>query len=211
MSSGNIIRKFRGHDGAVNSVRYSPNCEVIASGGYDQSVKVWDCRSRSVDAMQVMRPFRDSVTSVLITARHDILAGSVDGSLRRFDVRIGRAITDILHHPVTCAGATKDGNGLLAACMDSCIRLLDRADGDLLAEFRGHVHSSTKLDALLTPSDGYIVGCSEDGRVLYWEVVEGDVVEEFRAHGAAVCSMSMHPEGQCLLTSSVDGTVKVWR
>lgn len=48
---------------------YSPNNEVLVSGGYDAAVKVWDCRSRSIDPIQVMRPFRDSVTSVAVTER----------------------------------------------------------------------------------------------------------------------------------------------
>lgn len=66
------------------------------------------------------------------------------------------------------------------------------------------------MDCCFTPSDAYAVGSSEDGRVLYWEVVEGQVAEEFVAHSDIVCSMAMHPRGDCLLTSSVDGTVKVW-
>lgn len=45
------------------------SCDVLASGGYDQAVKVWDCRSRSIDAVQVLKSFRDSVTSVVITER----------------------------------------------------------------------------------------------------------------------------------------------
>jgi mitogen-activated protein kinase organizer 1 len=48
-------------------VKYSPNEQVLATGGYDQAVKVWDCRSRSIEAVQVMKPFRDSVTSVDVT------------------------------------------------------------------------------------------------------------------------------------------------
>jgi len=35
-------------------------------------------------------------------------------------------------------------------------------------------------------------------------------VECFQAHAGVVCSMAMHPKGECLLTSSVDGTIKVW-
>ena len=210
VSTGNVIRKFRGHDGAVNSVKYSPNNEIVVSGGYDQALKVWDCRSRSVDPIQVMKSFGDSVTSVMVTSRGDIVGGSVDGTVRRFDVRMGRAVTDLVHHPVTSLATTKDGECYLAACTDSCVRLLDRADGDLLGEYRGHKHASTKLDAAFTPSDGYVVACSEDGRVVYWEVVEGGVVEEFKAHDDVVCSLAMHPEGKCLLTASVDGLVKVW-
>jgi WD40 repeat protein len=55
---------------------YSPNNEVLVSGGYDAAVKVWDCRSRSIDPIQVMRPFRDSVTSVAVTERCAELARS---------------------------------------------------------------------------------------------------------------------------------------
>jgi WD40 repeat protein len=48
-------------------VAFSPNNEVIATGGYDQAVKLWDTRSRAHQALQVARPFADSVTSVTIT------------------------------------------------------------------------------------------------------------------------------------------------
>ena len=148
--------------------------------------------------------------SVCMTERGDIVAGSVDGTVRRFDVRAGRLVTDLLHHPVTSVACTRDGACILAACTDGCVRLLDCADGDLLAEYRGHAHASSKLNAAFTPSDGYVVACSEDGRVMYWEVVEAGVVEEFRAHEAGLCGLAMHPQGACLLTASVDGTVKVW-
>lgn len=210
VSTGNIIRKFRGHDSAVNAVRYSANCEILATGGYDQAVKIWDCRSRSIDPVQTMKPFRDTVMSLEFTSRSDIVAGSVDGTVRRFDVRLGRLVTDLVHHPVTSVAATKDSNCILAACTDSCVRLLDRGGGDLLAEYRGHRHAGTKLDAAFMPSDGYVVAASEDGRVVYWEVVEGAVVEEFKAHEAGLCGLAVHPDGVCLLTASLDGTVKVW-
>lgn len=209
--TGNIIRKFRGHDSAINAVTFSHNYEILVSAGYDQSLKVWDCRSRSIDALQVMKPFRDSVMSVKMTERGDIIAGSVDGTVRRFDVRMGQVTTDLVHHPVTCVAATKDGNCIVAACTDSCVRLLDRSGGDLLGEYRGHKHGSAKLDACFTESEGHIACCSEDGRVVYWELVDATVVEEFKAHDGVVCSLSMHPEGECLLTSSVDGIVKVWK
>ena len=45
-------------------VSYSTNCNVVVSGGYDQTVRVWDCRSRSIDPIQVMKECQDSVMSV---------------------------------------------------------------------------------------------------------------------------------------------------
>ena len=36
---------------------------------YDQTVSVWDCRSRSFEPVQAMKTFADSVTRALITSR----------------------------------------------------------------------------------------------------------------------------------------------
>ena len=57
-------------------VCYGPEDGTIISGGYDQAVRVWDCRSRSYDAIQTMKPYADSVTSVCITDRYTMPASS---------------------------------------------------------------------------------------------------------------------------------------
>ena len=49
------------------------------------------------------------------------------------------------------------------------------------------------------------------GRVCYWDLVEETMLESFQAHKSYVCSLAVHPDGSLLLTSSTDGTVKVWQ
>ena len=52
--SGNIIRKFRGHDLKINTVLFAgEDSSVVISGSYDKTVRIFDCRSRSFEAMQV--------------------------------------------------------------------------------------------------------------------------------------------------------------
>lgn len=146
-----------------------------------------------------------------LDCRTDILAGSVDGTLRRFDVRMGHRITDLLHHPITSIGSTKDFKCVLACCTDSCIRVLSREGGNLLGTYRGHLHSYSKIEASFTPSDAHIVGCSEDGKIFYWDVLSSQIETCFQAHDAEVTSLSIHPKGHFLLTSSTDGCIKLWK
>ncbi|GAX77764.1 hypothetical protein CEUSTIGMA_g5207.t1 [Chlamydomonas eustigma] len=209
VQSGRFIRKFRGHDAVVNAVTYAASDDVLVTAGYDQCVKVWDCKSRSIDPIQVMKVFQDSVTSVAVHT-HDIVAGSVDGTVRRFDIRMGRMYTDTLHHPVTSVALSHDGQCVLSACLDSTLRLLDKGSGELLATYQGHVHQAIKLDCCLTPSDAHVVCGSEAGDVLYWDLVDANIVKSFKAHAGVVCSLAMHPNGRTLITSSVDGSIKVW-
>jgi len=47
---------------------------VVAS--YDAGVRVWDCRSRTYNAVQVLDEAKDSVTSLQVST-HEILTGCV--------------------------------------------------------------------------------------------------------------------------------------
>lgn len=104
------------------------------------------------------------MTSVTVQG-WEILAASVDGTIRRFDIRLGRMYVDEVHHPVTCVAMSHDGLCVLAACLDSTLRLLDKESGQLLASYQGHVHEAVKMDCCLTPNDAHVVGSSETGRL----------------------------------------------
>lgn len=49
------------------------------------------CQSRITVAGQIINTFSDSVMSVCLT-KTEIIGGSVDGTVRTFDIRIGRYV-----------------------------------------------------------------------------------------------------------------------
>ena len=83
--------------------------------------------------VQELKDFKDSVTSVVCTG-DALVAGCVDGVLRSYDLRKGLLVQDALHEPVTGVRVSADGNCLLASCLDSTVRLIERESGNLLNE-----------------------------------------------------------------------------
>ncbi|KAG5534120.1 hypothetical protein RHGRI_022307 [Rhododendron griersonianum] len=207
VATGRVIRKFRGHDSEV---------------WYDRSVRAWDCRSHSTEPIQIIDTFLDSVMSVSLT-KSEIIAGSVDGTIRTFDIRIGREISDDLGQPVNCIALSNDGNCILASCLDSTLRLLDRLflfSCVLTEEVSANLAylltvsfllQSYKMDCLLTNNDACVTGGSEDGIIFFWDLVDASVVTSFRAHASVVTSVSYHPTDSCMISASVDGTIRVWK
>ncbi|KAL2928454.1 WD repeat domain-containing protein 83 [Bienertia sinuspersici] len=185
VSTARVIRKFRGHDSEVNAVKFNHYASVVVSAGYDRSVRAWDCRSHNSEPIQIIENFQDSVMSVCLT-NTGIIAGSVDGTVRTFDIRNGRELSDNLGQPVNCISLSNDGNCLLASCLDSTLRLLDRSTGELLQEYKGHVCKSYKTDCCLTSSDAHVTGGSEDGYIFFWDLVDATVASRFRAHASVV-------------------------
>ncbi|KAH0775962.1 hypothetical protein KY290_007373 [Solanum tuberosum] len=193
VSTGHVIRKFRGHDSEVNAVKFNEYASVVVSAGYDKSLRVWDCKSRSTEPIQIIDTFLDSVMSICLT-KTEIIAGSVDGTVRTFDIRVGREISDNFGQPVNCISLSNDGNCILASCLDSTLRLLDRSSGELLQEYKGHICKSFKTDCCLTNSDAQVAGGSEDGYIYFWDLVDASVVSSFRAHDLVVKVLAQHPK-----------------
>ncbi|KAE8734942.1 Detected protein of confused Function [Hibiscus syriacus] len=204
------IITYKSHCREVNAVKFNENASVVVSAGYDRSLRAWYCRSHSTGPIQIIDSFLDTVMSVCLT-KTEITGGSVDGTVRTFDIRIGREISDDLRQPVNCISKSNDGNCILASCLDSCIRILDRSTGELLQEYKGHACKSYKMDCFLTNSDAHVIGGSEDGSIFFWDLVDAFVVSKFRAHPSVVTSVSYRPKENCMITSSVDGSVRVWK
>ena len=137
VSTGAVQRRLEGHASRVNCVEFcAPGHALVATGSYDQSVKLWDLRSQSRQALQTISDFGDSVTSLAVATRADtgvrarprpggdarrpgasgaskrpplpeygLVAASVDGVLRTFDLRKGQLHEDALGVPVASRAA----------------------------------------------------------------------------------------------------------
>ncbi|ELK26833.1 WD repeat domain-containing protein 83 [Myotis davidii] len=236
VASGQVVRKFRGHAGKVNTVQFNEEATVILSGSIDSTIRCWDCRSRRPDPVQKLDEAKDGVSSVKVSD-HEVLAGSVDGRVRRYDLRMGQLFSDYVGSecgqavgqageaeaakgapahlpippgPITCTCFSRDGQCTLVSSLDSTLRLLDKDTGELLGEYRGHKNQEYKLDCCLSERDTHVVSCSEDGKVFFWDLVEGVLALALQVGPGVVQSLAYHPTEPCLLTA-MGGSIHCWR
>nr|XP_033781363.1 WD repeat domain-containing protein 83 [Geotrypetes seraphini] len=209
VAKGHVIRKFRGHAGKVNCVQFNEDATIVISGSIDSSVRCWDCRSRRPEPIQVLNEAKDGVSSLKVTD-HEILSGSVDGQVRRYDLRMGQLYADYVGSPVTSVCFSKDGQCVLASSLDATLRLLDKDTGELLGHYEGHQNRECKLECCLTEKDTHVLSGSEDGHVYFWDLVEGSLVLCMAVGRGVVQSLAYHPSETCLLTA-MEGNVQLWR
>ncbi|NWT09503.1 WDR83 protein, partial [Vireo altiloquus] len=260
VTTGQVVRKYRGHAGKVNCVQFNEEATVIVSGegvvwggppctpipfssplnppfppgSIDSTVRCWDCRSRRPDPIQVLDEAKDGISSLKLSG-HEILTGSVDGRVRRYDLRAGQLYSDYIGSPITSVYFTKDGQCVLAASLDSTLRLLDKDTGELLGEYgppdplrspggsgvprltprvppryTGHRSTTYRLDCVLNELDTHVGCASEDGHVYFWDLVEGSLALSLPVGQGVVQSLAFHPRLPCLLVAT-QGQVTLWR
>lgn len=121
VSTGESVRKLRGHSARINSLSLNKEFTIMATASYDATVMLWDLKSNAYAPIQTLNEAKDSVTSVEIRGG-EIVAGSVDGRVRVYDLRAGRMRTDFIGEPVTSARLSNDSNCLLVSSLDDTVR-----------------------------------------------------------------------------------------
>lgn len=217
-----LKRRFVGHNGRINAVACSAGAEVFLSGSYDATVRLWDGRSFDTRPMMVLDHSKDSVTSLRVMQEEEheapveILTGSVDGTVRTYDLRRGELRSDHLgdHIAVTSVTTTKDALCNVVSCLDGRIHLLERSTGDSLLTFRGgHTAGRYSLQSQVTADDRYVVTGSEDGAVVVYDFQTGKVVQTLKGHVRPTCAVACHPKlgyESVVISGSYDGHAVVW-
>ena len=213
--TGQLIRKVRGHTARINSVTCSHDASLFISASYDSTVKIWDGKSRSQDPIQTLQEARDSVSSVIIVDdKKEILSCSIDGRVRIYDVRKGQLRVDDCGEAITGMCLSHDGLCLAATCLDGNIHLFEKDSGEILNTYsKLHTAGTYGLECKITSNDENVVSGSEDGNVVLYDLISGNMSQILEGHTKPTCYVAVHPKREkcsVMLSASYDGNAVVW-
>ncbi|MEB3215189.1 MAG: hypothetical protein VKN72_02875 [Nostocales cyanobacterium 94392] len=212
VSSGKLLKTFKGHSDAVVSVSFSPDQKFLASASYDKSVKLW---SLNPPQLTVLEGHEDRVLSVAWSDDGKILASSSrDNTVKlwqrqsnaEFETRLYKTL---LGHSdrVTSVSFHPNSKILASAGYDKTIKLW-RRDGQLVKTLEGHQDSVTSIS--FSPDGQLLASASVDKTVKIWNQ-QGKLLKTLKGHQARVNSVRFSTDSQVLASGSDDQTVKLWR
>ncbi|MDD2721809.1 MAG: PQQ-binding-like beta-propeller repeat protein [Gallionella sp.] len=174
-----------GHGGEINALAATQDGRVIATGGSDFAVILWDAESGR--QLRTLRGNTDKVVSVAFSPDGSKLVsdeGVGDGKsddIKIWDVVSGNEIRSMSG----CGGVVKfspDGTKIAAACWHE-IKVWSVETGQLITKFEpvsDNKSVSDNLASLAYSADGrYLVAGSRDGVVRQWDAVTGKIIRSF--------------------------------
>lgn len=197
------------HPDAVRAVAASPGGELLASGGDDGVVRLWD--RRTGQAAGRLLGHAGPIRALAFTPDGTrLVSASLDRSLRLWDPWQRREVAVLAGHRkgVTAVACTPDGTRILSGSADTSLRVWQVHTDAPVAELPGSLFP-VQACAVGPRGDRALSGSLSRAATL-WDLRARRPLRELHGHRGWVQSVAFLGDGERALTGSQDGTLRLW-
>ncbi|XP_030920477.1 autophagy-related protein 16-1 isoform X5 [Geospiza fortis] len=197
---------FDAHDGEVNAVQFSPGSRLLATGGMDRRVKLWEVLGDRCEPKGSLSGSNAGITSIEFdSAGSYLLAASNDFASRIWTVDDNRLRHTLTGHSgkVLSAKFLLDNARIVSGSHDRTLKLWDlRSKVCIKTVFAG----SSCNDIVCT--EQCVMSGHFDKKIRFWDIRTESIVKELELFGR-ITALDLNPERTELLTCSRDDLLKI--
>ncbi len=212
LSDNIFYLNLEGHEGSILSIAGSPDSKLIATGGQDNTLRLWNQYGKALHTLQL---HEKPVTSIEFAHNGNFLvSGSEDGTVKFWDtdgVLFGNIDLGDEQRISNIDVSPNDTQILICTpfvqVQPDTIRLYS-SKGELVKNIGGHIGGTWK--AIFSPSGKYILTCGLADSTAKLLDHEGNLLRTIKGHTGIVLDIAFSPDENYLVTAGQDFFAKVW-
>ena len=203
------LTRLKGHRWQVSCLSFNQDGSLLASGGWDKEVHLWDLSNLEV-VHTLKGVHKVPVTSVCWHRPNGLLVctGSADHNVALWNANTGEHLSILRDHVGWVLGCcfSTTGSFLATASWDKTVRIWDPGSEMLINTLNGHAAGVWSVD--FHPRSSLLCSASEDGTVKVWDARSNRNVRTLSGgHTDAVYCAKWSPDGALIASGSADTKV----
>lgn len=184
---------------------------ILASSGYDQTVKFWEALSGVCS--RTIQHQDGQVNRMVITPDKKYLACAGARTVRLYDIKSNNpnpTVTFEGHtNNVTALAVQAESKWMVTASEDGTVKVWDMRAATVQRNYR---HKTPVNDVVIHPNQGEVISCDQEGNVRIWDLGENICTHHLiPEEDVPVRSVSVASNGTMLVAGNNNGNCYVWK
>jgi len=198
-----------GHSSRVNCAVFGPDHRWLATGGADNSIRLWDVDSGL--ELRALTGHQNWIRSLAVNGNGDLLvSGSNDRTVKVWNVSSGRETLTLTGNEgvVEAVLLSPDGRRIISGSADRTIRVWDATSGRPLQTLKNNTAAITAL--AVSPNGKILASGSEDGSIRLWDTLDWSLQKTLNKHAKKISTLAFSPDNRSFVSAGADGELVLW-